>query len=29
MISTEFGSPNEFKKGFDPSKVVDKYGNKL
>ncbi len=29
IISSEFGSPNVFKQGFDPSLVGDKYGSRL
>ncbi len=29
MISSEFGEPNAFFKGFDPSLATSKYGNKL
>jgi selenium-binding protein 1 len=29
VISSEFGSPNAFKQGFDPSLVGDKYGSRL
>jgi len=29
MISSEWGSPNAFKKGFDPSQVPTHYGHKL
>ena len=29
MISTEWGDPNTFKMGFDPSKVAEKFGSKM
>lgn len=29
MVSSEWGEPNTFKMGFDPSKVAEKYGSKL
>lgn len=29
MVSSEFGAPNSFIKGFDPSVVGTKYGNEL
>ena len=29
MISTEWGEPNSFMHGFDPSKVADKYGSTM
>jgi len=29
MISSEWGEPNSFKNGFDPSKVSEKYGSSL
>lgn len=29
MVSSEFGAPESFIKGFDPSAVAEKYGNSL